>query len=218
MLLAAVALVLLTACANVANLLLARATSRQRELAVRSALGAGRARIARQLLAESAVLGVLGGAAGLLLGWWGLHVLRTVVAERLSIPRLDTAGIDGGVLAFTFGVSILSALLFGALPALGGTGDLTSSLKEGGRTGSGARGARARSALVVAEIVLALVLLVGAGLLLRSFSRLLAVDPGFDPGHTLTMRVSLPDARYDDCATARSSSGGCSSASTRLPA
>ena len=197
-LLAAVALVLLTACANVANLLLARATSRQRELAVRSALGAGRARIARQLLAESAVLGVLGGAAGLLLGWWGLHVLRTVVAERLSIPRLDSAGIDGGVLAFTFGVSILSALLFGALPALGGTGDLTSSLKEGGRTGSGARGARARSALVVAEIVLALVLLVGAGLLLRSFSRLLAVDPGFDPGHTLTMRVSLPDARYDD--------------------
>ena len=196
-LLAAVALVLLTACANVANLLLARATARQRELAVRAALGAGRARIARQLLAESAVLGLLGGAVGLLLGWWALLVLRTVVAQRLAIPRLDTAGIDGGVLAFTMGVSIVSALLFGVLPALGGTGDLTSSLKEGGRTGSGARGARARAALVVGEVVLALILLVGAGLLLRSFARLLAVDPGFDPGHTLTLRISLPDARYD---------------------
>ena len=197
-LLAAVALVLLTACANVANLLLARATSRQRELAVRAALGAGRARIARQLLAESAVLGMAGGVAGLLLAWWTLHVLRTVVAERLTVQRLDLAGIDGRVLAFTIAASLLSALLFGALPALAAPRDLNASLKEGGRTGSGGRGARARAAFVVVEIVLALVLLVGSGLLLRSFARLLDVDPGFDPRHTLTLRLSLPGARYDD--------------------
>ena len=117
-LLVAVALVLLTACANVANLLLARATSRQRELAVRAALGAGRARIAGQLLAESAVLGMAGGVAGLLLASWALHLLRTVVAERLPVQRLDLAGIDGRVLAFTIAASLVSALLFGALPAL----------------------------------------------------------------------------------------------------
>jgi putative ABC transport system permease protein len=197
-LLAAVALLLLTACANVANLLLARATSRQRELAVRAALGAGRGRIARQLLAESAVLAVVGGVAGLLLAWWALHILRTVVAQRLAVQRLDLAGIDGWVLVFTIGASLLSALLFGALPALAGARDLNAALKEGGRTGSGARGGRARAAFVVVEIVLALVLLVGSGLLLRSFTRLVGVDPGFDPGHTLTMRLSLPGARYDD--------------------
>jgi putative ABC transport system permease protein len=197
-LLAAVALVLLTACANVANLLLARASSRGRELAVRAALGAGRARLARQLLAESAVLGLAGGAAGLVIAWWALHVLRTVVAERLPVQRLENAGIDGPVLAFTLVAALISALIFGALPALTGPGDLNLALKEGGRTGSGGRGHRTRSAFVVVEIVLALVLLVGAGLLLRSFGRLLAVDPGFDPGHTLTMKLSLPNSRYDD--------------------
>jgi putative ABC transport system permease protein len=196
-LLGAVALVLLTACANVANLLLARATSRQRELAVRAALGAGRGRIARQLLAESAVLATAGGVAGLLLAWWALHVLRTVVAQRLPVQRLDLAGVDGWVLLFTVAASLVSALLFGALPALTGARDLNASLKEGGRTGSSSRGGRARSAFVVAEIVLALVLLVGAGLLLRSFTRLLDVNPGFDPQHTLTMKMSLPASRYE---------------------
>ena len=197
-LLTAVALVLLTACANVANLLLARATSRGRELAVRAALGADRGRIARQLLAESAVLGLAGGVGGLALAWWGLHVLRTVVAARLPVQRLESASIDGWVLAFTLVASLVSALLFGALPALTGARNLNVALKEGGRTGSGSRGNRVRSTFVVVEIMLALVLLVGAGLLLRSFSRLLAVDPGFDPGNTLTMRLSLPNARYDD--------------------
>jgi putative ABC transport system permease protein len=196
-LLGADALVLLTACANVANLLSARATSRQRELAVRAALGAGRGRIARQLLAESAVLAAAGGGAGLLLAWWAVHLLRTVVAQRLPIQRLDLAGIDVAVLGFTMAVSLLSALMFGALPAFSGARDLNASLKEGGRTGSGARGGRARAAFVVAEIVLALVLLVGAGLLLRSFARLLDVDPGFNPEHTLTMKLSLPSTRYE---------------------
>ena len=193
----AVAFVLLIACANVANLLLARATARQRELAVRAALGAGRARLVRQLLAESLVLSVAGGVAGLLLAWWALNLLRAVAAERLPIQRLEMVGIDGWVLAFTLGTSLLCGLVFGAVPALTAAGPgLNDSLKEGGRTGSASRGNRTRSAFVIVEIALALVLLVGAGLLMRSFKHLLDVDPGFNPSRTVTMRLSLPSSRY----------------------
>jgi putative ABC transport system permease protein len=194
---AAVAFVLLIACANVANLLLARATARHRELAVRAALGAGRGRLVRQLLAESLLLSITGGTGGVLLAWWALRYLRVVAAERLSIARLDLVAIDGWVLAFAIGASLLSGLLFGIVPALTSTAARPhDALKEGGRTGSGTRGNRARGAFVVVEVALALVLLVGAGLLVRSFARLLDVDPGFDPGRTITMRVSLPWAKY----------------------
>jgi putative ABC transport system permease protein len=194
---AAVAFVLLIACANVANLLLARATARQRELAVRAALGAGRARLVRQLLAESLVLSGIGGVCGLLLAWWALGFLRAVVAERLPIQRLEMVGIDSYVLLFTLAASLVCGLVFGAVPALTASGStLTDSLKDGGRSGSGSRGKRTRSAFVVVEIALALVLLVGAGLLLRSFARLLDRSPGFDASRTITMRISLPQARY----------------------
>jgi putative ABC transport system permease protein len=194
---AAVAFVLLIACANVANLLLARATARQRELAVRAALGAGRARLVRQLLAESLVLSGIGGVCGLLLAWWALGFLRAVVAERLPIQRLEMVGIDPYVLLFTLAASLVCGLVFGAVPALTASGStLTDSLKDGGRSGSGSRGKRTRSAFVVVEIALALVLLVGAGLLLRSFVRLLDRSPGFDTSRTITMRISLPQARY----------------------
>ena len=194
---AAVAFVLLIACANVANLLLARATARQRELAVRAALGAGRARLVRQLLAESLVLSGIGGFCGLLLAWWALGFLRAVVAERLPIQRLEMVGIDPYVLLFTLVASLVCGLVFGAVPALTASGStLTDSLKDGGRSGSGSRGKRTRSAFVVVEIALALVLLVGAGLLLRSFVRLLDRSPGFDASRTITMRISSPQARY----------------------
>jgi putative ABC transport system permease protein len=194
---AAVAFVLLIACANVANLLLARATARQRELAVRAALGAGRARLVRQLLAESLILSGIGGVCGLLLAWWALGFLRAVVAERLPIQRLEMVGIDPYVLLFTLAASLVCGLVFGAVPALTASGStLTDSLKDGGRSGSGSRGKRTRSAFVVVEIALALVLLVGAGLLLRSFVRLLDRSPGFDTSRTITMRISLPQARY----------------------
>ncbi len=193
----AVAFVLLIACANVANLLLARATARHRELAVRAALGAGRARLIRQLLAESVVLSGLGGLCGLLLAWWALGLLRAVVADRLPIQRLEMVGIDIPVLLFTLGASLGCGLFFGIVPALTASGaSLTDALKEGGRSGSAARGNRTRSAFVVVEVALALVLLVGAGLLVRSFVRLLDQNPGFDPTRTVTMRISLPAARY----------------------
>jgi putative ABC transport system permease protein len=193
----AVTFVLLIACANVANLLLARATARQRELAVRAALGAARGRLIRQLLAESLVLSVAGGITGLLLAWWALNFLRAVVAERLPIQRLEMVGIDGWVLVFTLGASVFCGLVFGVVPALTAAGpSLNDALKEGGRTGSVSRGNRTRSAFVIVEIALALVLLVGAGLLMRSFKLLLDVDPGFDPARTVTMRLSLPSSRY----------------------
>ena len=195
--LGAVAFVLLIACANVANLLLARATSRQRELAVRAALGAGRGRLIRQMLAESVVLATAGGVAGLALAWWGLKILRAFVADSIPIQRLELAGIDGSVLGFTMAATLVSGIVFGLVPAFTASGtSLNASLKEGGRTGTGVRGKRARSAFVVVEIALALVLLVGAGLLVRSFTRLMNVDAGFDTDRTVTMRVSLPQSRY----------------------
>ena len=200
-LLGAVAFVLLIACANVANLLLSRATGRQRELAVRAALGAARARLMRQLMAESLVLATAGGAAGLLLAWWALGLLRAVVAERLPIQRLEVVGIDGWVLGFTVAISLLSGLFFGLVPALtaSGTG-LSEALKEGGRTGTSSRSRHARGVFVVVEVALALILLAGAGLLVRSFVQLMNVDPGFDTDRTITMRVALPGSRYPQAA------------------
>jgi len=199
--LGAVGFVLLIACANVGNLVLARATARQRELAVRAALGAGRGRLIRQMLAESLLLSVTGATAGLVLAWWSVIALRTTIADRVPIARLDQVSIDATVLLFTAGAALVSALLFGMAPALTSAGArLTEALKDGGRAGSAARGARVRSVFVVVETALALILLVGSGLLLRSFVALMRVDPGFDPAHTMTVKVSIPTAKYRDAA------------------
>jgi putative ABC transport system permease protein len=199
--LGAVGFVLLIACANVGNLVLARATARQRELAVRAALGAGRGRLIRQMLAESVLLSLVGAGAGLMLAWWAMVALRTTVAERLPIARLEQVGIDGTVLLFTVAAALVSAFIFGIAPALTSAGArLTDTLKDGGRSGSAARGARVRSTFVVVEMALALVLLVGAGLLLRSFVTLLRVDPGFDPSRTMTVKVAIPRSQYPDAA------------------
>jgi putative ABC transport system permease protein len=195
-LLGAVAFVLLIACANVANLLLARAAMREKEIAIRLALGAGRSRIVRQLLTESALLAVAGGGVGLLLAVWGLDAL--VALSPADIPRLDQTRIDGRVLAFTLAVSLITGLVFGLVPALQASKpDLNDSLKESGRgSTSGKSAMRIRSLLVVSEIALSLVLLVGAGLLIRSFMRLQQFDLGFNPDNLLTMRIQLPGSKY----------------------
>jgi putative ABC transport system permease protein len=195
-LLGAVGFVLLIACANVANLLLARAAARSKEIAVRTALGASRDRLVRQLLTESLLLALAGGILGLLLAYWGV---RSVVALNAGqLPRADEIGIDAPVMVFTLFVSVLTGLLFGVAPALhSSSADLHGMLKEGGRGSAGDRaGQGLRRSLVVAEVALALTLLTGAGLLVKSFARLQGVDPGFDPEHLLTFNLSLPAPRY----------------------
>ena len=191
-LLAAVGFVLLIACANVANLLLARSSARQREIAIRRALGAGRARIVRQLLTESVLLGVAGGAAGLLVAAWGVDALAQLSPS--SLPRLDAVVVNGTVFAFTAGLSIATGVLFGLAPAIHGSrGELQQVMREaGGSASATARMTRLRGVFVVAEFALALVLLVGAALLVQSFWRLQRVNLGFSPSSVLTARLWLP--------------------------
>ncbi|MEJ7812233.1 MAG: ABC transporter permease [Gemmatimonadaceae bacterium] len=196
-LLGAVAFVLLITCANIASLLLARATARQREIAVRSALGAGRGRILRQLLTESLVLALAGGALGVALAYLGVRALGAVGAAEL--PRASAIRIDAVVLLYALGVSTAAGLLFGLLPALRATSqNLQAMLRAGSRGSVGAGGQRLRSTLVVAEVALAVVLVVGAGLAAKSFARLLNVDPGFQPTNVLAVKLSIPSERYPD--------------------
>src|ERR1700727_2884880 len=189
-LLAAVGFVLLISCVNVANLLLARATSRTREFAVRAALGATQGRVVRQLLTESILLALVGGGLGLLLAAWGTRAALGVLPSAL--PRAEQVGLDAHVLIFTVGISLLVGVLFGLTPALKTSQpDLHETLKQGGRGSSGTRH-RMQSAFVVSEMALAVVLLIGAGLTIRSLAKLWSVDPGFNPHNVLTFGLSLP--------------------------
>jgi putative ABC transport system permease protein len=192
LLLGAVGMILLIACANMANLLLAKASSRGREMAIRAAVGASRARIVRQLIVESSVLAVVSGAAGVVLARWGTPALIALAPG--NVPRLDEATLDARVLIFTLGISLLSSLVFGLAPALDASRvDLNDALKQGtARTGLGSRSRRLRGALVVAEIAISVVLLAGAGLLLRSFQALLNVPLGFRADHVLAMEAAVP--------------------------
>ena len=196
LLLGVVGLVLAVACANVANLLLARASARQRELAVRAALGASRWRVFRQLLTESLLLGVTGGALGLLLAMWGLDLL--LAAIPIDLPFWMKFTLDWRVLGFAAGTALLTSLIFGVAPALQASRvDINETLKEGGRGGAGASRHRLRRALVIVEVALSLILLISAGLMMRSFLRLQQVNPGLNAENVLTLRVSLPNAKYD---------------------
>ena len=196
-----VGLVLLIGCSNLAALSLARATSQQRELAIRKALGATTTRIVRQRLTESMVLAVIGGALGLLLATWGVQFL--VALSPNGLPRQEEIGIDLRVLAFAAGASVISAAIFGILPALqGARADAGDELRTTGRgAGHGARRNRSRSVLVIAEVAVSFLLLVGAGLLIQSFRRVQAIEPGFDPTDTFAIRLSLPKANYPDRAS-----------------
>jgi putative ABC transport system permease protein len=203
-LLGAVGCVLLIACANVANLLLARSAARRKEIALRMAMGASRARLVRQLLTESLLLALAGGVLGLLVAQWIVTALLAGIpaALMLRMPYLATLSLDLKALGFTFVIATLTGVAFGLAPALQSSkADLTDALKEG-RTPGGAIRARLRGALVVAEVALAMMLLVGAGLMMKSFYRLLNVDPGFRTDHLLTLRVGLPENKYDEARAA----------------
>jgi predicted permease len=199
----AVAFVLLIACANIANLLLARATERYRELAVRVALGAGRGRLVRQMLTESLLLSIIGGGIGLLLAVWITAAI--VHATPIGVPRIDEVSVDRFALLFTLGISILTGIFFGVFPALRASQtDVQEALKEGGRSGTaGSSRRRLRDSLVAAEVAVSLVLLVGAGLMTKSLFRVFQADAGINAEHVLTARFSLPDLKYDDDAKRR---------------
>ncbi len=197
-LLGAVGFVLLVACANVANLLLARGSARHGELSVRAALGAGRARLIRQLVTESILLGLIGGALGLMLAYWSTQAL--IAARPADLPRLDEIRLNGTVVLFTFGAALFTSLIFGFVPAMQATNEhLLRGLQESGRSsGGGRRTHRLRSTLVVAEMALAVILLTGAGLLIRSFIALTEVDPGFKPAGAMSVRVTFQGADYQN--------------------
>ena len=198
LLLGAVGCVLLVACANVANLLLAGATARRRELAVRAALGANRARLVRQLVGEALALAGMGGAAGWLLAALGLRIIKGAVTDAATVPRLADVTLDLGVLGFAVALSVAAALVAGLLPALAATRlTLVDAIKDGVRGATSAAGARMRPVLVALEVALAVVLVAGAGLLVRSLVRLLDVNPGFAIDDVVTMRVSLSGDRYE---------------------
>jgi putative ABC transport system permease protein len=201
-LLAVVMLVLLIACTNVASLLLARGATRHRELAVRAALGAGRGRLARQLLVESLVLSIVGGAAGLLVADWLARMFVAIVGNVVAVPRLDAARTDVWVLAFTTIVSLATGVVFGVVPALvSASPDLTDALRDAGRTSTGARAPRVRRGLVILETALALVLLAGAGVLTKTLLTMQATPPGFDAQNLLAVDLYLPPTRFSTVAS-----------------
>ena len=194
----AVIVVLLIACANLANLMLSRAEARHREVAIRAALGAGRRRILQQFLVESVLLAAAGGVVGAVLATWLVKLF--VASQPATVPRIDLIAVDARVLVFTALVSVATGLMFGLMPALRTSApDLLSTMKNSGR-GTGKRAGRVRSVLVVAEVAMALMLLVGAGLMIRSFGRLMSVDLGFDPSRVVTARLTLPERRYPELA------------------
>ncbi|MEA2261167.1 MAG: hypothetical protein QOJ51_3992, partial [Acidobacteriaceae bacterium] len=198
MMLGAVAFVLLIACANVANLFLARTFARRKEIAIRSAVGASRSRVIQQLLSESLILSLCGGALGLLAARFGIELLLKFFADKL--PRMGEIGLDGPVLAFTFGLSIVTGILSGLLPALSMTkGDVSNALKQGlGRTDADSGSSNTRSALVAVEVALSVVLLIGAGLMIRSLWKLQTIDPGFDQRNVLTLAVMVPKHQFTE--------------------
>ena len=196
-LLGAVGFVLLIACANIANLMLARASGRQKEIAVRAALGATRLRVIRQLLSESIVLAMFGGALGLLLGRWGVDALLYLRPQNL--PRQDDIALDGVVTAFTVAIALISGILSGLAPALhSAKTDFNAALKESGRSHTSGAGSSIRTGLIVAQVALSLILLIGAGLMIRSFANMRSVDLGFDPAEVLTFRVEVSPREYRD--------------------
>jgi len=212
----AVAFVLLIACANVANLFLARAAGRGHEMALRSTLGAGRWRLVRQLLTESTLLSIAGGVCGILIAFWSVPTLLAL-APAGKVPRMEMVRMDGWVLAYTFGISVITGVVFGLAPAFHATRhDAGESLSQAGRSVTGSH-ERMRSALTVSEIALALVLLTGAGLLLKSFLRLRAVNPGFSPHSVLTITVDLPESAYRTAAQMRAFHERTLAALSRLP-